>query len=265
MNWAPRILFVDDDQKMAKTLKDIFMFKGYGAETAHSAEEALDKIQRGQVDCVLSDIRMHGVNGVDLYRSIKLIDHEMPVVLMTAYSEDQLVEEGIEEGVITVLPKPLDIHALLEFFSSIRKEHSVAIMDDDSSFCKTLGDILRERGFSVTSFTDPYEALKKLGPDVNFVLLDMKLGPIDGLEFLSRIRARHPEMPVILVTAYGKEMAHAIETALSISAHTCLYKPFEIEQLLQVLTQLYHQRLGVVLGRTSLRKWETPRPLPNSL
>ena len=61
-----RILVVDDDRRMAKTLVDIFRVKGYEAEAAHSGSEALEKVmggpfgcaQNGSFDCVLSDIRM---------------------------------------------------------------------------------------------------------------------------------------------------------------------------------------------------------------
>ena len=155
MNKEVRVLVVDDDCRMAKTLEDIFRVKGYGVDTAYSAKEAMEKLETGGIDCVLSDIRMPDVNGVELYRAIKEKNPRLPVVLMTAYSDDKLVEEGLEEGAITVFPKPLDINALFEFFSSIRKEHSVVIVDDDPNFCKTLGDILNERGFSVTQYTDP--------------------------------------------------------------------------------------------------------------
>ena len=69
------------------------------------------------------------------------------------------------------------------------------------------------------------------------------------MEVLKQIRARHPYMPVILVTGYPKEVASAIEAGLKIWAYTCLYKPFDIEALLQVLTEIRHGELGRLLGR----------------
>ena len=135
------ILIVDDDRRMAKTLVDIIKIKGFETESAHSGSEAMDKVKEGHFDCVITDIKMPEMNGVDLYKMIKQAQPDIPVVLMTAYSTDKLVKEGLEEGAIAALSKPLDIEALLNFFSMLRKERSIVIVDDDPMFCKTLGDI----------------------------------------------------------------------------------------------------------------------------
>lgn len=254
MNKKVRILVVDDDRRMARTLADIFRVKGYGVNTAHSAKEALEKIEKGEIDCVLSDIKMPNVSGVELCRAIKEKTPDLPVILMTAYTDDRLVKEGLEKGAITVISKPLDINALLGFFSSLRKEHTVAIVDDDPNFCKTLGDILKERGFSVTHHTDPRNLLERLDEKIHVILLDMKLGETNGLDVLKKIRKKYPHMPVILVTGYREEMAESIEKALSITAHTCLYKPLQIEELIETMTEVYHQELGRVLGQPARRK-----------
>ena len=150
------ILVVDDDPSMAKTLVDIFRVKGHQAEAAHSGPEALAKVTQAHFECVLTDVKMPEVNGVELYRAIKARRPDLPVVLMTAYSTDSLVKEGLEEGVIAALTKPLDINALLSFFSALRKERSIVIVDDNPEFARTLGDILRARGFAVTQITDPH-------------------------------------------------------------------------------------------------------------
>ena len=127
MSETLRILVVDDDPSMAKTLVDIFKVKGHQAEAAHSGPEALAKVAQGSFgsahrheysrwqdrhfDCVLTDVKMPGVNGVELYRALKARQPDLPVVLMTAYSTDRLVEEGLGEGAIAVLTKPLDTAA----------------------------------------------------------------------------------------------------------------------------------------------------------
>ena len=121
MKTEVHILVVDDNHRMARTLTDIFRIKGYHAHSAHSAKEALEKIGKEKIDCVLSDIRMPKVGGVELCRAIKEKDPDLPVVLMTAYTEDKLLSDGLNEGALAVLPKPLDVDALLDFFSSLHK------------------------------------------------------------------------------------------------------------------------------------------------
>ncbi len=243
-----RILVVDDDRRMARTLQDIFRVTGYEALAAYSGQEALDKVSQEEFDCILSDIRMPEVHGVDLFKAIKAKRPDLPVVLMTAYSAHDLVKEGLEEGVLAVMSKPLDIDRLLSFFSSLRKEQSVVIVDDDLHFCKTLGHILRARGFAVTEITDPHSIVEKVKGDGEIVLLDMKLNSITGLDVLREIRKEHPTLPVILITGYREDMAPAIRTALQIGAYTCLYKPFQVEDLMHLLAEVRHRELGRMLG-----------------
>jgi DNA-binding NtrC family response regulator len=187
---------------------------------------------------------------VELYKAIKNIRPELPVVLMTAYSADSLVQEGVAAGAIGVLTKPLNINLLLTFLSSLRRECSVAIVDDDLRFCQTLGGILREQGFTVFQITNPQRVVEQLGRNTGqIVLLDMKWRNKNGLEIFKEIRSQYPHLPVILVTGYGQEMAPAIETALAIEAYTCLYKPIEIEELLRHLTRIRHQELRKILRK----------------
>jgi DNA-binding NtrC family response regulator len=239
---------------MAKTLRDILTVKGFQADAVYSGPEALEKVETEHYDCVLSDIKMPDLNGVELFRSIKSRQPDLPVVLMTAYAADTLVQEGLQEGVIANLTKPLDINLLLNFFSSLHRERSIAIVDDDPHFCQTLGDILRARGFKVTSICDPHTVEDKLQADEQVVLLDMKLNHISGLDVLQEIRRRYPYLPVILVTAYRGEMAIAIEAALELDAYACFYKPLQIEKLFQTLNTIHQRELGRMLGRPASKK-----------
>jgi len=245
---------VDDDRMMAKTLHDILSVKGFESDIAYSGAEALEKVDEEQYGCVLSDIKMPEVNGVELYRAIKERNSDLPVVLMTAYSTDGLVQEGLKEGVIACLNKPLDLKMLLNFFSTLYEERTVVLIDDDPLFRKTLGDILQARGFSVIRITDHYNVSDKLTMDGQVVLLDMKLNHLNGLDVLQEIRKLYPKLPVILVTGYRDEMAAAINTALEINAFTCMYKPLQLEKLLSTLGDIHRQELCRILGRPDLKK-----------
>jgi len=248
------ILIVDDDRRMARTVGDILKVKGYQAETAFSGSEALKKIKETHFDCVLTDVKMPGINGVELYQAIKEIRPYLPVVLMTAYSSDALIKKGLKEGALASLTKPLDINLLLSFFSSLRREQSIVIVDDDLNFSKTLAGILKERDFQVTQVSDPKNLTDKLKPEGEIVLLDMKLNEVSGLEVLKEIRKLYPCLPVILVTGYREEMSQAIKTALEISAYACLCKPFQIDELIQLLGQIQHWQWAKVLDPTAQLK-----------
>ncbi len=247
-----RILIVDDDRRMARTLMDILNVKGYQADAVFSGEEALQKVKAISYDCVLSDIKMPKIDGVELFREIKAEQPDLPVVLMTAYAGDKLVKEGLKEGAIASLTKPIDIDIMLSFFSSLRKERVIVIVDDDPAFCKTLGDILKTRNFTVIEIGDPWDLEEAIEDDGRMiVLLDMKLNGIDGIDVMQDIRKRRPNLPVILVTGYREKMAQSIKKALKISAYTCLYKPLQIEELIRTITEIHHTELGKILERGS--------------
>lgn len=246
MSLKLRILIVDDDPMMAKTLCDIIKITGYEADISSSGKEALEKLEHNKYHCVLSDIKMSGMNGLELYKNIKKKFADIPVVLMTAYTSPGLAEEALKEGVISVLTKPLDIKIILNFISGLKEEKIITIIDDETEFCNVITDLLTERSYKVIQINDMDNIDKMVKDDADAILLDMKLDGTDGLEVLEKIREKYPSLPVIIVTGYGELMAHKIEKALEIGAYTCFYKPFHMKELLGVLGDIRNKELGKV-------------------
>jgi two-component system, NtrC family, response regulator HydG len=243
------ILIVDDDQRMTRTLSDILSVAGYNAEEAHSGEEALEKIDAQSIDCVLTDVRMPGMNGVEFHRQLRQVRPGLPVILMTAFAADDIICQGLEEGAVGVLEKPLDINLVLTLFASLSRNRAIVVVDDDPGFCKTIGDILQKRGFNVVLITDPHTSVETMASDSQVILLDMKLKGVDALQVLRELRARYPSLPVVMVTGYRQEMEAAIKSALEINAYACLYKPLEIPALLEMLSKIQLARLRDVIRR----------------
>lgn len=237
------ILVVDDDRRMAKTIVDILIVKGYAADFAYSGSEALEAIENRNYDCILTDIKMPSMNGIEFYQEVKELYPETPVLLMTAYTTNELVKQGIEEGAVGVVNKPLDISQLLFFFSALRKERTIVIIDDDPNFCQTIGDILRNRSYSVIEISDIDHILDHIESDTQVTLLDMKLDGICGLDIIPQLKEKYPDNQIVIVTGYREEMAEAINKALEFDAYACLYKPLQIDHLLNVVSEIYHQSL----------------------
>jgi len=250
MDQILHILIVDDDRRITRTLSDILKVSGYQTMEASSGPDALEKVRAMKFDCVISDIKMPEMDGVELHRRLREIQPGLPVILMTAYAADILTRQGLNEGVVGVLDKPLDINHLLGFLASLSKNRMIVIVDDDKAFCKTLDDILHQRGFKVTQVTDPHVDVDLMTIDAQVILLDIKFNGINGLDVLKDIRKNNPNLPVLMVTGYRKEMAAAIQAALEINAYACLYKPLEIPQLLQMLAELQNKNLRGLLKST---------------
>ncbi len=80
------------------------------------------------------------------------------------------------------------------------------------------------------------------------VILDLKLGDKNGLEVLKAVRSKYPSKPIVLVTGYRDEMTDSIEKGNKIGAYTCLYKPFEMEGLLDTIREISREKRWNVLG-----------------
>jgi CheY-like chemotaxis protein len=120
MSKSTSILVVDDNPSMTKTLADILDVKGYEVHAAYSGAEALKILRNKRVDILLTDVIMPDMDGVALFRETKKIRPNLITFLMTAYAADDIIQQGMAEGIKTVLTKPLDIDLLLSLFSAAR-------------------------------------------------------------------------------------------------------------------------------------------------
>lgn len=247
-----KILVVDDDRRIVKTTCDILKIKGHEGIAAYSGEEGVAKVRSAAPDCVLMDIRMAGITGVEALRQMKQIAPALPVVLVSAYATDELMEQAKQAGAYAVLSKPLNFPVILSFLSLLRQEESILVVDDDPEFCKTLKDVLSLKGFHVETETEAHSVMGHLDKNYKLaiILLDLKLGAVNGLDVLRDIQTKYPGKPVVLVTGYREEMAGSIEKARQIGAYTCLYKPLEMDALFQLIEEIRVKKLKNVLIST---------------
>ncbi len=102
------ILVVDDEFSVRDSLYNWFNNEGYRTETAESGAEALKKLQDGLWDIVLLDIKMPGMDGMELQKHIKKIDNTIVVIIITAYATVDTAVEAMKEGAFDYLSKPID-------------------------------------------------------------------------------------------------------------------------------------------------------------
>jgi two-component system response regulator HydG len=116
------ILIVDDDPGMTETLADILTDIGYDVAVAGNGYQAIEIIKEKKYDIAFIDIKMPGINGVETFQKMKQFTNLPKVVMMTAYSVEDLVEKSLEEGAYTVVYKPLDIKKLVNLIEKIKME-----------------------------------------------------------------------------------------------------------------------------------------------
>jgi len=110
---APRVLIVDDDILFLKSLARILKLRSCDTATAEDGFKAIEKVREKRFDYILMDIVMQGMNGVETYKEIKGISPQAKVIMMTAYSVEDLVREALDEGAYGVVYKPPDIDKIL--------------------------------------------------------------------------------------------------------------------------------------------------------
>src|SRR5437870_3430101 len=102
---AEKILVVDDEQSMAQFLAIVLRKEGYQVSTVQSGRDALDKVRAENFDVVITDIRMPGMDGIQLLQGIKKHDPSVPVVIMTAYASQQSAIDAVNLGAFQYLIK----------------------------------------------------------------------------------------------------------------------------------------------------------------
>jgi len=109
-----RILVADDRVHIRTFLKEYLTLEGYDVETAEDGTDAVAKAGAGDFDLVLSDIKMPGMNGYEVFNSIRKSGKNTQVILMTAYGYDPThsIVKSVAEGLCEVLYKPFDLQRL---------------------------------------------------------------------------------------------------------------------------------------------------------
>lgn len=228
MKDKPTILVVDDNQDLAETFAMILKRRGYSVQTAGDGLSAVAKFQTQNFDVTLMDIVMPEMNGVEAFKKIKEIHPEAPIILMTAYSDEELLQSAKDEGVLQIIHKPIRIDQLIELINQTATDQPILIVDDDADICDTLTKILEMQGYNVLTAGSGEEAVSVSRQKAcQMAFIDVKLPNIDGLETLLRLKEINPDIIVIMMTGFRNEVKEALDKAQAASAITCLYKPFD--------------------------------------
>jgi two-component system, NtrC family, response regulator AtoC len=117
------VLIVDDERTLARAVRAFLVESGYDAEVASDGEQALGMLETLRPDVVFSDMRLPGMNGVELLRRIREFDPSIVVVIMTAYGTIEGAVEAVKLGAFDYLKKPVDLEEL-KLLADRAREHS---------------------------------------------------------------------------------------------------------------------------------------------
>jgi len=118
MNTEPTIFVVDDDQAMRNSLKWLIESIGMKVRTYSSADEFLNSFYPGRAGCLLLDVRMPGMSGLDLQAHLEREECRLPVIIITGHGDVEMAVKAMKAGAVDFIEKPFHDEDLL---SSIRK------------------------------------------------------------------------------------------------------------------------------------------------
>ena len=113
MSTLPLISIVDDDGSVREATADLMEAHGYAAAAFASAEEFLQSEHVGKTSCVVTDVRMAGLSGVELQRRLTDVEPRIPVIFLTAFPEEHLRAAALKGGARGFFTKPVNESSLL--------------------------------------------------------------------------------------------------------------------------------------------------------
>ena len=108
------VAIVDDDDSLRVALQGLLKATGFPAEAYASAEEFLSSGQQQQTACLITDIRMPGMSGLELQAKLNADRFRIPIIFLTAHGDEKMRMQALRAGAVEFMAKPFDDEALLE-------------------------------------------------------------------------------------------------------------------------------------------------------
>ncbi|WP_407159570.1 response regulator FixJ [Bradyrhizobium sp. STM 3557] len=127
MGQKAKVYVIDDDTAMRDSLEFLLDSSGFDVTLFESAQDFLDALSGLPFGCVISDVRMPGIDGIELLKHMKAADNRFPIVIMTGHGDVPLAVEAMKLGAIDFLEKPFEDERLTTMIeSAIRQAEPVA-------------------------------------------------------------------------------------------------------------------------------------------
>ncbi len=242
-----RLLIVDDHVDLAENLAEILAEAGYHADIAETAEQALDCLSQTEYQGVITDFRLPGRSGVELLVELRRAGHTLPVVMVSAFADTEVVARAEQVGALEVLPKPVDFDRLFSLVAEFERGHSsVLVVDDNEDLAEGFAEALRSRGLEpvIVGSSAASALAQRALPRV--AVLDVRLPDQSGIELARRLLARDPKLQVVFVTGYAEEARDVVQRVLPELAKDAgkppiLTKPVDLELLVVRVSEAARQ------------------------
>jgi PAS domain S-box-containing protein len=253
MMQQPRILVIDDEDIILRSMKSILKLEGYATDTASSAADGLNMVQKYSYEIIFLDLKLPDTNGIKVLKDIKKMDAEAAVIIITGYATIKSAIDAIKLHAYDYILKPLEPDQIRNSLKTARKkkkyeselkkriqEPRVLLIGSGSTLMVGIAQkFVKERipEFSVRGAREAILYLKK-DPAINTVLYDLECEKGEGMNLLESIKRVNPEIIFIPITS--RPDLQDIIQMLKQGAYDYLTKPVKEDELFHLLKQAWN-------------------------
>ena len=241
------ISVVDDDESTRKSTTLLIESLGFQAAGFESADSLLKSSQLQETSCLIIDVRMPGMNGLQLQSHLAAAGYKIPIIFITAYDDKESRRRAMQAGAVAFLAKPFTadlllqtVHSALPVQSGARRK-LISLVDDDESIRRTTTLLIQSFGFQAAAF-ESAKSLLKSGQlkETSCLIVDVQMPDMNGLQLQRQLAASGYNIPIIFITAYDNKESR--QQAMQAGAVAFLSKPFNDELLLETIRATLRDR-----------------------
>ena len=256
------VLIVDDDAQVLESLLLLLDAHGYAVTTACDAAEALSRMESQSVDVVLTDIRMPGMNGLELAGKLHESDPDIPLLIMTGYADLHTAVSAVKSGAFDFILKPLEpdhlIHAVgkaadFRNIKNLEKNYKHTLEMEVAEKTKELRDLNREiihRLTVVSEYrdTDTGHHISRIGSFSGVIAreLGMPPGDVDVLSLASSLhdigKVAIPDSILLKPGSLSREEFAVIKTHTTLGAGMLSGSKHDVIRMAEAIARYHHER-----------------------
>jgi FixJ family two-component response regulator len=246
------ISIIDDDESVRRTTKLLIESFGFRAAAFESAEDFLSSGHLNDTSCLIVDVQMPGMNGLQLQSQLAAADCRIPFIFITGYDNAESRRRAMQAGAVAFLAKPFTDEQLVQCIRSALQEFNrevggirnlISVIEDDESVLRTTTRLIESFGLRAAAFesAEKFLASGHLN-ETSCLIVDVQMPGMNGLQLQSQLAAAVCRIPFIFIT--GHDNAESRRRAMQAGAVAFLAKPFTDEQLVRTIRSALNHEKG---------------------
>ncbi|MCQ4575208.1 MAG: diguanylate cyclase [Candidatus Brocadiales bacterium] len=241
---AEKVLIIDDEESIQKALSLVLKGEGYNVSVSGTGNGGLEKLANEKFDAVFLDYKLLDTDGLNVAKTIRNTDSQVAIIFITAYSSIDTALTVMKLGAFDFLEKPLQkdntlaslrrallTKKFLEKGKHALERPNILVVDDEHVVRLGLEESLKGAGYYCKSCSSGYEAVRKVEEELfNIIIVDLKLGDMEGTELVRRVREHFPEMMAIVMT--GMPSIDSAVMAMKSGSFDYITKPLDTEDVI---------------------------------